>query len=144
MEEDQFHKIAEAYDSLSNIVASTRSNKNGRYEVKVGPTGAAKILFAIRPHSMLPWDAPIRNGLNYGGDSEQYVKFLRQTKMILIRLATECHKAGFNLEDLPNKIDRKDSSVPKLIDEYFWVTITQNWTLPDQSTIQDWGYWAKL
>ncbi len=144
LEISHYTQIAEAYDSLSNIVASTRSNKSKSYKVSIGPTGAAKILFAIRPHSMLPWDEPIRKVLNFGGDAGQYIEFLKQTKTLLISLEGECQKAGFRLEELPAKIGRENSSVPKLIDEYYWVTITQNWTLPDKDIIQNWSLWASL
>jgi len=133
-----------AYQSLSSRIASYRKRNSGRSPVKFGPTGAAKILFAVRPRALLPWDDSIRKGLGYDNSRASYLSFLRSAKSVLEELATSCRRNGFQLADLPRVLDRPLSSVPKLIDEYNWVTITKNYSPPDSDTFQRWATWSQL
>jgi hypothetical protein len=62
-------RIAEdVYSALSGLTASYRTRENGTVRVTVGPTGASKILFALRPHAYIPWDQTIRDSLRYSND----------------------------------------------------------------------------
>lgn len=106
----QTTKISERYNSTS--------------EVTVGPIGAAKILFALRPNFYSPWDRPICQNKGYQLDGHGYIKYLQDIQEILTELEKECKAGGFEIFDLVNITNRPFSSLPKLIDEYNWVTIT--------------------
>lgn len=142
--EAELASAAAAYESLSSRIASYRKRNGGRSPVKFGPTGAAKILFAVRARALLPWDDSIRKGLGYDNSRAAYLSFLTSAKSVLEELATSCQRNGFQLADLPRVLDRPLSSVPKLIDEYNWVTITKKCSPPDSDTFQRWATWSQL
>lgn len=132
-----------AYESLSSRIASYRTRNGSVVPVSFGPTGAAKILFAIRPRALLPWDDSIRRGLGYDDSQASYLSFLERAKSVLEDLATCCQRNGFQLADLPRVLDRPLSTVPKVIDEYYWVTITKNCSPPGSDTFQRWADWSR-
>jgi len=43
---------------------------------------------------------------------------------------------------IPRTIGREGTSVPKLIDEYYWVTIAKGCKPPDRSEVQKWAVWV--
>ena len=62
-----------AYEKLAKRTASWRKTRSGSKSViMVGPTGAAKILFAIRPNALIPWDDPIRKALKLDGSAKSH------------------------------------------------------------------------
>ena len=134
--ESEFTAAGAAYKSLSNRIASYRTIKENTFPVSIGPTCAAKILFANRPKAFLPWDAPIRESLGYDGSHDSFVSYLKSVKSIIEELAISCNKNGFDLSELPERIGRPNSTIPKLIDEYYWVTITRNLPFPEPSNFQ--------
>ncbi len=133
--------VSEAYESLSNRIASYRTTQRNSVPVSFGPTGAAKILFAIRPKAHVPWDGNIRDTLGYTDSGNSYIAFLNSVNSILDELTIACKRNGFHLSDLPRQLGRQNSTVPKLIDEFYWVTITKNYSLPDTETFQRWANW---
>jgi len=131
-----------AYERLADRTASKRNVKNkNAFIVLVGPTGAAKILFAIRPKALLPWDEPIRRKFRLDGSSNSYVTFLGITKEKLEALDRACRRNGYDLSNLPKVVGRPGSSLVKLIDEYLWVTITKRCPLPPGDTLSKWATW---
>ncbi len=132
--------LGDAFDNLSKRLASYRGNN---IPVKIGPTGASKILFVLRPNAHPTWDVPVRNHLHYKGNKQYYIKFLKHVKYSLENIGKQCLKHGFTLSDLPKRIVRKKASLPKLIDEYYWVTITKKCRLPDLETLKFWYSWRK-
>lgn len=142
--ESEFALVGDAYESLSNLTASKRTRNGTTFSVSIGPTGAAKILFALRPKALPPWDEPIRKKLGYDKSRYSYIKYLKKISGILEKLEKLCQKNGFQLIDLPTKIGRPNSTVPKLIDEYYWITITNNCSLPEAETFKRWADWNYL
>jgi hypothetical protein len=142
LNEADYQFIGTAYHSLANRIASFRNRNGNKIPVSVGPTGAAKILFAIRPNVCAPWDDPIRDSLQFDGSANSYVAFLRQVNQQLQEIRPTCEANGFTLAELPDRLDRNQSSVPKLIDEYYWMTITKNWTPPQPNVFQSWAAWC--
>ena len=106
----QSTKISERYNSTSDVT--------------VGPVGAAKILFALRPNFYSPWDRPICQNKGYPLDGRGYIRYLKDIQETLEGLQKECKVMGIELNDLIKITNRPISSLPKLIDEYNWVTIT--------------------
>lgn len=123
--EQFFSYIPEIFDTLKNVPISFKEYKKEKKVCKVGPVGAAKILFAIRPHFFAPWDKKIYLDLGHTGNGESYRNYLLDIKNKLTILDAECRINGFSLETLCNKISRNISSLPKIIDEYYWVNITK-------------------
>ena len=132
----------EAYESLSIRIASYKTRNRSTYAVSVGPTGASKVLFAIRPQALPPWDDKIRRHLGYDGSRASYLAFLGHVRSLLEHLAGLCKREGFALAELPRRLGRPQSTLPKLIDEYYWVTITRGCKPPDRHTLQRWAKWA--
>ena len=138
MTEDELRCAEEAYESLSQRIASYRVVNGRRSAVSFGPTGASKVLFAIRPDAFVPWDISIRDrfGVPYG-------EFLRKARSMLRELDTACQAHGLRLTDLPNRLERPRSTLAKLIDEYCWITITYNCPPPDAETVKHWSEWSR-
>jgi hypothetical protein len=142
--EDEINSVGPAYEVLSKKRASFRKGKENTASVSVGPTGAAKILFTIRRNALIPWDVSIRSYYRYDGSSTSYLAYLHCVKSILKELKNACNRDGFTLEQLPNRLRRIHSTVPKLIDEYHWVTITNHCSPPTQDIFQKWARWSKI
>lgn len=142
--EAEINSVGPAYKVLSKKRAAFRKRKENTASVSVGPTGAAKILFAIRRNALIPWDVSIRNYYRYDGSSTSYLAYLHRIKSILKELKNACNRNGFTLQQLPNRLGRPNSTLPKLIDEYHWITITNGCPLPTQDIFQEWSQWSKV
>lgn len=132
----------EAYLSLSlktACIRKTRAEKPSK--ITIGPTGASKILFALRPASLVPWDDPIRKDLGFHSGGNAYFDYLIGIQRSLKSLQAQCLQLGFDLKDLPNILNRPLSTAPKLIDEFYWVTITNKCCLPSSETLSNWMKW---
>ncbi len=138
--EQEFVPIGSAYESLSGRIASYRNENRSSVHIRFGSIGAAKILFAIRPRSFVPWDNPIRDSLRFNNN---YVGYLQHVRSLIEELAQSCRLNGFELSDLPGRLGMPLSTVPKLIDQYYWVTITKGCCLPDEATFQQWANWNR-
>jgi len=115
-----YSAICLVYEFLSNIKVS--------HSKSLGPTCTAKTLFAFRPDFFIPWDNDIRKEFHCGNSAFHYIKYLNFIKDILYEIENQCKKNGFSLIELPVKIGRPFSTPTKLIDEYFWITITKDKT----------------
>ncbi len=123
--DNEFEMTNTIFENLRHRKASIQHKKDVDVLKTVGLTGAAKILFAIRPNSFMPWDKSIRDNL-----ALTYAEYLRKAKQYLLDLEVSLEKSGYKLSDLPKLVKRPGSSLPKLIDEYHWVIITRGVDLP--------------
>ena len=150
--------VGKAYHNLSLRGASFRQNGEEQIHVRVGQTGAAKILFAIRPNALAPSDGKIRSELTeskphlttrYLPPEEvlnslltrsyaEYVDYIVSLKAQLQEIGPECREHGFGLIDLPRQLRRIHGSVPKLIDDYHWITITKNNNMLEPASLERW------
>ena len=135
----QLEVVADAYRDLSRCIACVKGNG---ITATIGPVGAAKILFAIRPKLAPPWDTPIRKKFGYFTSRDSYLAFLQDTQAGLKNLDMQCRKHGFPLPELPARLGRKNpqDTAAKLADEFYWLTITRGASLP---TINDLGQWVE-
>ena len=140
--EAEIRGTARAYDELKEIEASQRRTIHGTHGVRVGATGAAKILYALRPNTLPPWDDAIRERLKCDGSAESYNRFLRLVMDEIQELLADAARHGVSSEQLPSAIGRGVSTLPKIVDEYFWVTITRNFTIPKPLELQTWASWC--
>jgi hypothetical protein len=142
LSEDDLKGIESAYSNLCSKIASNRRSRNGKISpVVVGPTGTAKILFALRPNSLIPWDEAIRKKFRLDGTANSYSEYLRKAKNLLEELSKDCKENGFELSKLPQKLNRLESSPAKLIDEFYWVTVSRKCLVPSKEILQQWISW---
>jgi hypothetical protein len=100
----------------------------------------AKVLFALRPNALIPWDNDMLGHFHLNGSAASYRQHLLWARERLQDLSVECTERGFALADLPTKMERPKSTLPKLIDEYLWVTVTNKFQ-PKQ-LIERWDKWS--
>jgi len=60
------------------------------------------------------------------------------------QLRNEAAQLGIPPEDIPGELGRPTSTLPKLIDEYNWVTITKNLIPPEPEEIARWHRWSAI
>ena len=113
------------FDDLANRKASVKNRGNKRIEVRIGPVGTAKILFALRPNLFSPWDTPIYKKFRLNGDGSGYVSYLTKIQKELRELRDSLNDTKLTWENLFNYLEKRHNSYPKLIDEYYWITITK-------------------
>jgi len=139
---EEIKGIGNAYAALSKAVASKRARDGGLSDVEVGPTGAAKILFAARPRVCPPWDASIR-GSTFDDSSKSYCEYLAHMKELVEQLCSEAAKLGIPCEQIPLEIGQPRSTLLKLVDEYKWVTVTKDSPPPEAQDIAKWHTWSR-
>ena len=143
LNEQEIEQVADIYDALACKIASKQARGDKLIPKPVGPTGASKILFALRPKVAVPWDEAIRKGLKYSGDGSSYVNYLKRVKKEIETLAESCAENGVQLFKVPEIIKRSGSTIPQLIGEYFWVTETRKFYPPDHEMLQGWTDWSR-
>jgi hypothetical protein len=91
--DEALQEAASANDLLSKSHASRKRGRiGGLHDVSFGPTGAAKILYALCPEALPPWDGAIRNRLGHGRARNSYLSFLRDVQRIICGLVEEAEK----------------------------------------------------
>jgi hypothetical protein len=140
--EAHIERVVPAYDRLCKLRAGIRSRQSKEYSVTFGPTGAAKILYALRPEVFPPWDEPIRSALNLDGSAEAYRRFLSTVQVAIRSVLEDARRFGITPSQIPDAIGPPGASLPKLIDEFYWVTITNGVTLPTPTDLEKWYRWS--
>jgi hypothetical protein len=135
--------IAPIYDSLVEKTASHKARHGKNLRISVGPTGASKILFALRPEVAAPWDEAMRVGLRYDGSGESYINYLQRIRADVEALDIVCRKEGIALSEIPGVIGRADSTLVQLIGEYYWITETRKLYPPKLEVLSQWHKWAE-
>ena len=130
----QLDWAAEAYEDLFHRKASARR----RFQA----TASAKILFAVKPNAFPPWDQAIRDGLKLDGTRKSYREFLDRARSELQDLEKSCALNGVKLGDLSSMFHRENWTLPKIVDEYFWIKFTQKCPTPDGNTLRQWLHWS--
>lgn len=136
-------EVGDAYADLSKRLASKRTRDGNLYDVQIGPTGAAKILFAARSRLFPPWDDPIRLKFGFDDTRDSYCKYLARVREQIKQLCKEAGELGIPAESIPLEIGRPRSTLPKLIDEYTCVTVTKGFVPPDHDDIAKWYAWSR-
>jgi len=133
-----------AYGSLKERIGAHRTRGGKRLQIDIGPTAASKILFALRPTALMPWDEAMRDEFDCDGSKESYFKFLVDIRELAYRIGELCKANDFDISELPNKINRDNSTVLELINEYIWVTVTRKCKLPSAQKLALWAHWGLL
>jgi hypothetical protein len=87
----------------------------------LGPTAAAKALYALRPDTAMPWDAAIAVALHGARDGAAYTRHLTLGRAWAAALVAE---TGVEDAALPAFLGRPGVSLAKILDEYTYVFIT--------------------
>jgi hypothetical protein len=141
IDDEAVSQLGAAYKDLRRRQAGTRTLQGGTIShVRYGPVGAAKTLFALRPGICPPWDRFTLDALGLDYSSASYCRYLRLVLADLQHIATQ---AGVQIAELPALVGRPNSTPPKLMDEYYWITITRGFEPPSQETINEWLTWAR-
>jgi hypothetical protein len=117
LSDDQLAGLGDCFAALTAITAAqTRSVRS------LGPTAAAKLLFALRPRTLMPWDEMIAQRLHGTRDSLAYVAHQRLGRTWGRALLAE---AGIGEDELCERLGRPGRSLAKVIDEYCYTTYTR-------------------
>jgi len=141
LNDNDLGNAATAYGTLKDKVAAQRDRDTKVSDRNIGPTAASKVLFAIRPNALMPWDEAMRKGFDCNGSHESYLKFLREIRNMAWKIRDLCNTNGFDVFELPVQIERPDSTVLEIINEYIWVKVTRKCKLPPASTLKRWAEW---
>ncbi len=139
LSKEEIEALRNAYSDLTQKIASYRITKKGNQEIRIGPTGASKVLFAILPEACVAWDEAMRKRLKYDGSPDSYIRFLERIKLDMKNLHDACREQGIRSKDLPGKLDRPSATLAQLCGEYYWVTITRGC---DSQAINELKRWA--
>ena len=139
LEERELEIAARAYGSLKDKAGARRVRGGNNREVHIGPTAASKVLFAIRPKALMPWDEAMRISFDCDGSPESYFKYIIKIRGLTLHIGKLCRNKGFQIDDLPHKLGRPNSTVLALVNEYIWVTETRKVGLPSSETLTRWA-----
>ena len=116
-------------------------------------TAAAKTLHALRPDTLPIWDAKIREWFSRDpkikewfrkrGAGQTYSDFVRYVAHEEIaELEVDVTRLGCSLGGVPQLVHRGAGvSLVKLVDEYYWTTITLGYAVPTREGIDEWLTW---
>ena len=138
LEDQEIDIAANAYDSLRDRIGARHYRSGNKIEVHIGKTAASKILFALRPKALMPWDNAMRKHFDCDGSPESYFKYLVEIRDLTLHIKKLCRSKGFQIDYLPGKIDRGRSTVVELLNEYIWVK-TRGIKLPSSETLMQWA-----
>jgi hypothetical protein len=109
----------------------------------LGPTVAAKVLFALHPETAMAWDEAIRAVLNIGANGQGYQDMLVHSMHDIQMLIAEAGRCGIsNRQDIPGIVGSPDRTLARLLDEYNWITITNGHQIPTGAELMQWATWA--
>ena len=139
VEDGELEIAARAYGSLKDKTGARSVRGGNKRKVHIGPTAASKILFAIRPQALMPWDEAMRVAFKCDGSPESYFEYLIEIRDLTLHIGDLCRNKGFQIDDLPQKLGRPNSTVLALVNEYIWVTETRKVELPSSETLTQWA-----
>jgi hypothetical protein len=109
----------------------------------LGPTAAAKVLFALHPETAIAWDEQIRVEFNVGEKRQGYRDMLVHSKHEAEMLIADAGRCGIgDPQDIPGIVGSPDRTLARLLDEYNWITITSGHQVPTCSELKQWVTWA--
>jgi hypothetical protein len=118
---EETQRAGEAYRSLAARRAAFAARPGGAVEVTFGPTAASKAMYALRPASFPPWDAPMRKALTLGEGAEGYARYL---ELCARGVRATARRAGIDPDELPAALGRPRTTAARLVDEYLWSELT--------------------
>lgn len=115
-------RVARAYEDLSGRTACVfRSGRRRTF----GPTAASKVLYAVRPLAVAPWDRRIALRSYGRRDATGFAMHMRAAQAWADRLVRECDSRGLAADEIPVELGRPLSSLPKLLDEWLYHKVSR-------------------
>lgn len=108
--------VGECYADLAAMRAAPGSRPRS-----LGPTAATKMLHALRPRALMPWDAAIADALHGARTADAYRAHLRLGRQWARRLLSE---AGLGEEALAVQLGRPGRPLAKMLDDYCYLVFT--------------------
>jgi len=139
LEDRELEVATRAYGTLKDMAGARRLRGGRNLDISIGATAASKILFVIRPTALMPWDEAMRVAFKCDGSPESYCEYLREIRHLTLHIRDLCRNKGFQINDLPQKLGRPNSTVLALVNEYVWVTVTREVELPSSETLTRWA-----
>ena len=139
LEDQEIQTAANAYGSLRDEMGARRVRGENKRDVHIGPTAASKILFAIRPKALMPWDEAMRVAFKCDGSPESYFDYLTQIRDLTLHIGDLCKSKGFQIDALPLRLRRSNFTVLALVNEHIWITETRKIELPSSETLTQWA-----
>jgi hypothetical protein len=118
LSDEELRGFGAAFNSLS--VAIVAFDKNGKAR-SMGPTAAAKTLYALRPQSVMPWDLAIAGHLHGARDGAAFTSHLALGRTWANSLLEE---SGLDEPDLVAALGRPGSTLARVLDQYCFVRYT--------------------
>jgi hypothetical protein len=109
--------LGPAYAALVAVAVSGPPRVRG-----LGATAASKLLYALRPAALMPWDAAIAQALHGGRDAAAYVAHQRLGRDWASGVLAE---AGLDEPGLAASLGRPDRTLAKMLDDYCYLAFTR-------------------
>ncbi|CAM5531975.1 MmcQ/YjbR family DNA-binding protein [Streptomyces narbonensis] len=111
-----------AYGDLVTLPVTT-----GRLVRSLGPTAAAKALYALRPEAIMAWDAAIAERLHGTRDAAAFTRHLALGRDWARAVLAE---TGATEAALPGLVGRPDVPLSKILDEFLYVHLSMRSSAP--------------
>jgi hypothetical protein len=148
-------RLPDANRDIRSLDDSERARIGSSYEelLRLGAgrhfqdTAAAKTLHAIRPHTLPIWDAAIKGWftnttrLSTRTAGQTYSDFLRHVAREISELEVDAARLGHSSSEPSQLVHGAGGSMVKLVDESYWVTITDGHQLPTRDELEQWLGW---
>ena len=140
--EQNFHTLPQGIAMLDDShLDQLTSAYDGLRGCGLGATPAGKSLFAACPTCAIPWDEEIRTEFVLGENSSGYRGMLKVSREEANILLTDASRLG--IPDVFNAIGSPAyTTLPKLLDEYHWITITRGHHIPSKDELEQWIPWV--
>jgi hypothetical protein len=147
-------QLPDAGRDIRSLNDDERAQIGGSYEklLKLGArlhfqdTAAAKTLHALRPHTLPMWDNKIKNWFSALGPANRtpgqvYSDFVRHVAQQISELEADARQRNRSLSNISRIVQRPGATLVKLVDEYYWITITLNHVVPTRDELEQWLRW---
>jgi hypothetical protein len=144
LSEAEIEQASVAYEALGRMVASIKHGpERKRVPTTFGPTGSAKVLFALRPNALPPWDRLIRERFKCDGSAKSYGRFLAKITHEARALIADAEALGVDRTCIGLEAGWPSFSLARMIDQYNWLTVTRGFCLPAPEQLQHWAAWLR-
>lgn len=141
LDDEELKDAAPAYESLRRRDGAERTKTKTGQMASIGPTAASKVLYALRPQALPPWDETMRKTLHFSAGASGYLGFLKMMRERARTLSEQCSTNGFDITTLPTQLHRDKCTVVDLLNEHLWVAISAGVVLPTKDTLAKWASW---
>ena len=118
LSDEHIELLADAFEALSTSRVAIDARGHDR---TLGPTAAAKCLYALRPRSVMPWDLMIARRLHGSRDRNAFARHLQLGRAWASQLLESSRR---DEDRLVADLHRPGSSLARVLDEYCYLRYT--------------------